>query len=431
MSPRRRVVFTSSGAICGAGVSVEAIWENVCNGESSIAPLRQWDATDWPVNVASEVHGVDKRTLVEDRKLHKMLSRTDMLGLYAAGQAIRQSGLLAHRDTLTPEQTRRFNDRSGVFAGSGGGTYNCNYDFFPLLTEAGGNMHTFGQELGNTVNPMWLLRNLPNNVLCHVGIGYGFKGTNACVTNQCVGGVSAVAEAANAIRENEADRAAVTGHDTAIDAETIVNFERVGLLARNAVRPFDADRDGTVLGEGAAAFVLETLEDATARGATILAEFLGAGSTTEATGVLDVRPDGEGVSHAIQLALEDAGLSPDNIGMVVAHANGTAASDASEVMALRTVFGGRIPPVTGFKWATGHTIAASGVIDLALGIRALQANRTPGIPTLRSLDPELAPFPVSATAQTPLTRTALLICRGFGGMNVALIVRASPGLSGP
>jgi 3-oxoacyl-[acyl-carrier-protein] synthase-1 len=260
-----------------------------------------------------------------------------------------------------------------------------------------------------------------------VGIRYGFKGTNACVTNQCVGGLSAVAEAAYAIREREADRAVVSGHDAPVDAETMVNFERVGLLSNEAVRPFDVDRDGTVLGEGAAAFTLETLDDARARGANIIAEFLGSGSTTEATGVLAIRPDGEGLTRAIQLALEDAEIKSGAIGMIVAHANGTSASDASEVMALREVFGTDIPPVTGFKWATGHTIAASGVIDLALAIQALVDNVAPGISTLRSLDPAFEPFPAVSTHQAPRSRTALIICRGFGGMNVVLIVGAAPG----
>ena len=288
----------------------------------------------------------------------------------------------------------------------------------------------FGQELGNTVNPMWLLRNLPNNVLCHVGIRYGFKGTNACVTNQCLGGIAAVAEAACALRDHEAERAVVAGHDAPIDAETLVNFNRVGLLARDAIRPFDARREGTVLGEGAAAVVLETLKDAHARGATVLGECLGSASTTEATGVLDVRPDGEGVVEAIRMALQEARLEPDAVGMIVAHANGTLQSDASEVRALRTVFGDRMPPVTGFKWALGHTIAASGIIDLTLTLRALAEQIVPGIPTLRALDPLLAPFPVSARAQKPVAPAALLICRGFGGMNLVMIVGPAPSGSG-
>lgn len=427
MNERPRIVFTGSGAICGAGHSVDAIWAAVLEGRSSIAPIRQWEAEAWPVGIAAEVHGINNRKLVEDRKLHKFLSRTDMLGLYATDQAVGQSGLVTHRESLSEDAMVRFNDRSGVFAGSGGGNYNYNYDFFPLLTESKGSMEVFGQELGNNVHPMWLLRILPNNVLCHVGIRYGFKGTNACVTNQCVGGISAVAEAANAVREDEADRAVVAGHDAPIDVETMVNFASVGLLSGNSLRPFDVDRDGTVLGEGAAAFMLETLDDAQARGADVIAEFLGSGSTTEATGVLGIRPDGDGVARAIQVALDDAGIDAGEVGMVVVHGNGTPASDASEVMALREVFGTDIPPVTAFKWATGHTIAASGAIDLALAIEALKHNIVPGIATLDSLDPAFGSFPASLTNQTPRSGTALVICRGFGGMNVVLIVGAAPG----
>jgi len=422
MRYKPRIVFTSSGAVCGAGLSTQEIWDSIQGDRSAIAPLRRWPAESWPVKVAAELHGVDNRTLVADRKVHKMLSRTDLLGLNAAGQAVAESGLLEYRESLAAEAVSHFNDRTGVFVGSGGGNYHNSYDFFPLLAESQGSMQAFGQQLGDIVNPMWLLRNLPNNVLCHVGIRYGFKGTNACVTNQCVGGISAVVEAAYALQAGEADRAVVAGHDAAIDVETMVNFHKVGLLATDTIRTFDAHREGTVLGEGAAAFVLETLERARARNANILGEFLGSGSTSEATGVLDIRPDGDGLVRAIQLAMEDAGLAPVDIGFVVAHGNGTHASDASEATALKTVFRDEIPPVTAFKWATGHTIAASGVLDLALALKALQHDVVPAIPTLRKLDPELAPFPAMASTQLPRGGRALVICRGFGGMNVVVIV---------
>ena len=367
---------------------------------------------------------MDNRALVEDRKLHKMISRTDLFGLFAAHQAVQQSGLLAYRDTLDDAATAQFNDRSGVFAGSGGGNYRSNYDFFPAMTAAAGDLQKFGDEFSATVNPMWLLRNLPNNVLCHVGIRHGFKGTNACITNQCVGGVLAVAEAAAALRDGEADRATVAGHDTPIEPETVCNYHQLGLLSRDAVRPFDRDRSGTVFGEGAAAVVLETVGGARARGATILGEFLGSGCVTEATGIVDIRPDGDGVSRAIELALADAGISAADVGLIVAHGNGTPASDASEAAAIQRVFGNNPPPVTGFKWAVGHLIAASGALDLVLALRALRERIVPGIATLNAVDPEFGALPVSAKPQTPRSDIALVICRGFGGMNVALLVRA-------
>jgi len=422
MSTSSRIVITGTGAVCGAGLTVDEIWEAVKTGRSAIAPISQWDSSGWPARNAGEVKA-DNRTLVPDRKLHKMISRTDLLGLYAADSAIQNSGLVQHRETLNEAAAAQFNDRSGVFVGSGGGSYGSGYDFFPLFTAAQGNLQTFGRELSSTVNPMWLLRNLPNNVLCHVGIRHNFKGTNACITNQCAGGVLAVAEAGEAIRTGEADRAVVVGHDAPVEPETVVYYHQLGLLSNETVRPFDRERGGTILGEGAAAIVLEAVTQATNRTANVLGEFLGSGCATEATGVLDIRPDGDGVSRAIELALKDAKISAGDVGMIVAHANGTRASDASETIAIKRVFGNDVPPVTGFKWAFGHLLAASGTIDLVLALTALRQKIVPAIPNLTP-DPDLIPFPVSSAPQKPRSDIAMVICRGFGGMNVVLIVRA-------
>jgi 3-oxoacyl-[acyl-carrier-protein] synthase I len=425
MKSSPRIVITGLGAVCGAGLTLETIWDAIQSGKSAVAPISQWDATRWPVRQAAEVTGVSDTTLVSDRKLHKFLSRTDRFGLYAADQALQQSGLIAHREQIDPASVALFNDRSGVFVGSGGGAYQNNYDFFPALTAARGDLQTFGREIESCVNPMWLLTRLPNNVLCYVGIRHAFKGTNACITNQCVGGAVAVAEAAAAIRSGEADRAVAAGHDAPIEPETVLHYHELGLLTQDALRPFDRARSGTVFGEGAASLVLEKETDARARQAHVRGEFLGAGCTTEATGIVAVRPDGDGLSRAIELALADAELAPGRVGLVVAHGNGTRASDASEAMAIRRVFGESPPPVTAFKWALGHTIAASGVLDLLLALTALDQGVVPGIATLECLDPELAPFPVSRSPRNPRSDVALVLSRGFGGMNVALLVRSS------
>ena len=429
MNESRRIAITGCGAACGAGLTIEAIWSALLNGRSAIKEIRGWEASRWPARLAAEVAGVDNRTLVEDRKLHKTLSRTDLFGLYAANSAIQQSGISAHRDSLSAEAVARFNDRSGVFAGSGGGNYRSSYDFFPLLTLAEGDLQKFGRELGETVHPMWLLKILPNNVVCHVGIRHSFKGTNACITNQCVGGAMAVAEAASALRADEADRAVAVGHDTPLEPETLFYYHCLGLMAQDTVQPFGRGRSGTVFGEGAAAVVLEVMEDARARQAAILGEFLGSGCTTEATGIVDLRADGDGLCRAIQIALADAGIAPAAVGMIVAHGNGTPASDASEARALRRVFGDSLPPVTGFKWLFGHLIAASSVLDLVLAVTALSEGIVPGIATLNSLDPEIAPFTASPAPQQPRTDIALVLCRGFGGMNTALVIRGAASAS--
>jgi 3-oxoacyl-[acyl-carrier-protein] synthase-1 len=416
------VLITGLGAVCGAGLNLDALWDAIQNGRSGIRPMAQWDANKWPVRVAAEV-AADNRTLVADRKLHKILSRTDMFGLYAADAAIQQSGLLTHREKLDAAATTVFNDRTGVYSGAGGGNYRSNYEYFPLMTTARGELQTFGQELSSSVNPMWLLKNLPNNVLCHVGIRHGFKGTNGCVTNQCVGGVMALAEAAAAVGAGEADRVIAVGHDTPFEPETVLHYHRLGLLSEDTLRPFDARRSGTIFGEGAGCVVIESAEQAETRGAVVLGEFLGSGCVSEATGILDVRPDGDGVKRTIEFALKEAGISPRDVGMIVAHGNGTRASDASEAHGIRSVFDSNVPPVTGFKWALGHSIAASGMLDLALALMALRANVVPGISTLDAVDSEIAPFPVSREPQKPRSNIALIICRGFGGMNVAVLVR--------
>lgn len=421
---KEKIVFTGSGLVCGSGATVEEVWDRLEKGETSVAPFTQFDGEKWPVKVAAEVQQ-DNRFLVSDRKLHKTISRTDMCGIYAAESAIERSGLLSFREGLAEEKVDVFNDRTGLIVGSGGGNYTSNYDYFPLITEAKGELPAFGRELANLVTPMWLLQNLPNNVLCHVGIRGQFKGTNACITNQCVGGVLAVAEAASAIWNGEADRVVAAGHDCPFEPEMVYYYYKLGLMSGETPRPFDAKRNGTVFGEGAGAVVLEREIDARERGAKVLGEFLGFGCCGEAAGILDLAPDGDGVERAINEALLDAGVSASEVGVICAHGNGTPASDLTESMGIRRVFGDSIPPVTGFKWAYGHLIAASGIVDLVMTLEMLKQEVIPGIPTLREVDPSMQPFPVSRAAAKPRSGVAVVICRGFGGMNVALVVKAA------
>jgi 3-oxoacyl-(acyl-carrier-protein) synthase len=252
-----RIVITGTGAVCGAGDNPGAILATLAEGRSAIRPIEQWDTTAWPCRIAAEIPAFNPRSMVDDRKLHKLVRRTDLVGLYAAGKALEASGITAHRDALDQAAAAAYSDRSGVYVGSGGGNYQNQYDFFPLLAEAKGDIRAFGRELTNVVNPMWLLRTLPNNVLGHLGIRYVLKGSNACITNHSVGGALAIIEAAEGLRAGECDRAVAVGHETPIEPQYVIFYHRLGLLSERAVLPFDARRDGILFGEGAGAVVLE------------------------------------------------------------------------------------------------------------------------------------------------------------------------------
>ena len=271
---------------------------------------------------------------------------------------------------------------------------------------------------------MWLLRTLPNNVLGHIGIKHGFKGANACITNHSVGGALAVIEALEALRTGEADRAVAVGHDTPIEPQMVLYYQRLGLLAADALRPFDARRDGSLFGEGAGALVLETEASAAARDATVLGEVLGGGVRVRRRWAsLAIRDDGDGLARAIRAgARRRAARAARDVGMIVAHGNGTPA--------VRRVGSGgdphassatAPPPVTAFKWAFGHLIAAAGILETVLALAALRQRTScrasrrsrSSIPTARAC----ACPPRAADAASDV---ALILCRGFAATNAAL-----------
>ena len=424
MPDARSVVITGMGALCAVGRTPDEMLAALGDGRSGLGPIRGWDASAWPTRVAAEIPDLDLRKLVKDRKLLKLIRRTDVFGLNAAAQALDASGLIEWRDALPADAMPAVNDRIGLYVGSGGSLCEDQYDYFPLISESDNQLSAFGEQLSATVSPMWLLRSLPNNVLCHVGILHGLKGANACITNHGVSGMLAIFEATEGLRTGEADRAVAVGHDAPIAPQNVLYYHRMGLFSRDALRPFDAARNGSLFGEGAGALVLETRAAASERGAPVLGEVLGGGYASEATGLAAIRDDGDGVERAIRAALDDAGLAPNDVGMVVAHGNGTRASDASEAAAFARVFGISMPPVTGFKWSFGHLLAAAGAVEVVVALRALHAGVVPGIATLDTLDPACAGLTVSRAATRPRSDVGLVISRGFGGTTAALLVRA-------
>jgi len=420
-----RIVITGTGAVCGAGRDPAGIVDALLAGRSAVAPIAGWDSTRWPRRFAAEVADYNGNELLGDRKLMKLVRRSDVFGIYAGSKAVVQAAFTPYRDALDEAAAAEFADQTGCYVGSGGGAYNVNYDYFPLMAAAQGSMERFGRELPDTVNPMWLLRTLPNNVLCHVGIRHGLKGPNACITNHSVSGMLAVIEGALALREGEAQRVVAVGHDAPIEPQTLLYYHRAGLIAQDTLRPFDARHDGSLLGEGAAALVLETAASAAARGATVLGEYLGGGDASDGEGILAIRADGDGPARAIEAALADAGLVPADVGMIVAHGNGTPQSDASEAAALRRVFGAAMPPVTAFKWSTGHLLAASGILDVAVGLEALRRRVVPAVATFAAAAAGCDGVAVSPAVQAARSDVVLVVCRGFGGTNAALLLRAA------
>ncbi|MGO9059650.1 MAG: beta-ketoacyl-[acyl-carrier-protein] synthase family protein [Candidatus Binataceae bacterium] len=424
------IAVTGTGAICSAGTTPEQIYRTLCAGQTAFAPLGQWDSSSWPAPLAGGVESLDPAAIFEDRKLLKALQRlhrTDLLGLLAASRAVQAARIVEYRRAFDEPEQQIFNERTAVHTGGGGVAYHYQYDFLPALAASGGELHAFGEKLGATVNPTWLLQALPNNVLCYLGIAYGFKGPNSCITNHSVSGMMAIIEAFHTLRAGEADRAVAVGHDSPIEPEAILNLYRLGLVTTDLIRPFDNARSGCLLGEGAAALTLEAPAATQARGAHVIGTILGGGVTTEASGVLGIRADGNGEAHAIELALDDAGISPGDVGLIAAHGNGTVNSDQSEAAALSGIFGSDMPPVTAFKWAFGHTMAAAGALDTVIALSCLRAGYAPGIATLREIDPRCRPLPVSSVGARPRSDIALVLSRGFGGMSAALVIKASAG----
>ena len=414
------VVITGYGCLTASGADTEATWRAVLAGESGIRQAETWDSSGWPYRLAGEIKAYSPRELVADRKLLKFITRQDVIGLNAVTQAVAHSKIIEHRDGLADPTF--FNDRTGVFVGSPATKYRSQHDYLSPLAKAEGDPWEFGARAMEDVHPMWLLRALPNNVLAYAGIQYGFKGANANVTAHGISGSQAIAEACRYLRDGAIDRAIVVGYDSASELEALPYYASVGLLSSRGLRPFDRNRDGTVLGEGAGALFVESRDEAERRGAKIYGEVLGSSVVSEAEGVLSVREDGAGVSRAIRLALEDSGKRPDEIGMISAHANGTRVSDASEARAFVDVFGASAIPVTGFKWSLGHTIAASGVIESILTLLCLADGRVPGIPTLEELSPDCEGVNVSAAEQKPRSSVGIVVSRAFAGLNSCIVL---------
>lgn len=424
MSDLTRVFVTGIGALSASGMNVETMWEAILAGETGIAETESSDISTWSHRLGGELKDYKPAKMLPERKLLKAISRQDVLGISAAMQAIEDSQILPYRDDL--KNATAFNEKTGVFVGSPGNKYYQQYDFLPLMAKTQNNMQAFGAELMGEVHPMWLLRILPNNVLAYTGMTYGFKGANHNVVNHATGGMQALLEAYHAIQSGQADRIVVVAYDVGTDLQASFYYERLGLLSAQHLKPFDAAHDGTILAEGAAALVLESKASAEARGAATYAEITGGFARTESSGLFSIEASGDALTHVLRQTLEAQHLISDNLAFIIAHANGNPKSDISEARAISRIQGERAVPVTGFKWAMGHTLCTSGLMDAVLAAQALKTRTLPGIANLTTPAASCETLNLGSDTRTLNTDTkkhALLINRGFGSMNVALLMK--------
>lgn len=422
MHDNKRVFITGLGAVTAVGHSAEQSWQAIKEGKNGIAKISQWDLGDWPACLGGEIKDLPVNKLLPERKLAKVISRQDAFGLIAVREAIEHSELLSYRDSLADPVY--FNDQTAVYVGSPGNKYCQQYDFLPLLAQAKGKLSQFGVNLFNVVHPMWLLRILPNNVLAYTGISYGFKGPNHNFTNHGVGGSQAILEAYNAIKTGQIQRAVVVAYDLGIEPQSLFYYDKLGLISYDNLSPFDAKHNGTILADGAGAIILESEASANARQAKCYSELVAGFAATEGESLFNIDREGKELASLLSRVLAAANMRREEIDLIVGHGNGNPKSDDSEIAALQKIFGNAELSLTAFKWAFGHTISASGMLDLIFTNYALNEQCIPGVANFQQ--PALCQnFNISAETRYPgKLNTVLMINRGFAAMNACMLVRS-------
>ncbi len=402
---QRRVVITGMGAVSALGLGAEALWRGMVEARSGIADLVQPDAEfELRMKVVAAVPGFEPSAHFASSKL-TLLDRVSQFALVAAREAVAQAGL-----DFTSEGRGA---RTAVVVGTGiGGELTRDEQSRRLYRERAERTH-----------PLAIVRLMPNAPASQISMEFGLTGPTFAVSSACASSNHAIAQAALMVRHGLADCALTGGSEACLGYTAIRAWEAMRVVADDTCRPFCAQRRGLVLGEGAAIFVLETLEHARERGATILAELAGFGMTADATDI--VMPSADGAAAAMRLALIDAGMALEAIDYINAHGTGTQANDATETRAIRAVFGPHADclAVTSTKAVHGHALGAAGALELVAVIRALQDSVVP--PTANFIDPDpacdLDYVPNSARSQ-PI-HGALSNSFAFGGLNAVLALR--------
>ena len=412
----RRVVVTGLGCVTPLGVDVASTWEGATTGRSGVRLIDRFDASEFSARFAGQLPGdvsVDGLPSKEARRLDLVI----LFALAAAQEAIRDAGVV-----VTPTS----GERMGVAIGTGIGGVQTLFEGYKALASGG----------PRRVSPFVIPMSICNMAAGYVAIRNGLRGPNLCHVSACTSGSHSIGESARLIERGDADVMLAGGSEAAATQVALAGFGAMRALStRNqapaaASRPFDQGRDGFVIGEGAAVLVLEELEHARARGATIRGFVLGYGTTCDAAHVASPTEDAEGAQRCMRLALADAELSPADVDYLNAHATSTPAGDPAEARAIRAVFGPHVDrvAVSSTKSMTGHLLGAAGALEALLCIRALETGILPPTINLEQPDPECALDHIANKARHVRARIALSNSFGFGGSNATLVLgRADAG----
>jgi 3-oxoacyl-[acyl-carrier-protein] synthase II len=425
---RRRVVVTGIGSINPMGHDVETVWTGLKESNSGVGYTSIFDASRFPTCISAEVKNWDVSKMGEDPAHWKSRGRHSRFAVGAAKQAVDSSGILDF--DIDPI-------RLGVYLGSGEGNQDFN-SFTRMMTAAlRGDELDLGQftKAGlETLDPVVELEQEPNMPAGHVASMFNAQGPNMNCLTACAASSQAIGEATEMIRRGDADAMISGGTHSMIHPFGVTGFNLLTALStRNdeptkASRPFDRLRDGFVLGEGAAMVVLEELENARRRGAQIFGEILGYGSTADAYRITDIHPEGRGAISCMRMAIQDAGLDPENIDYVNAHGTSTTVNDRVETRACKVVFGDEAAnvPVSSTKSMMGHLIAAAGVTEMIVCLMAIRDNVLPPTINYENPDPECDLDYVPNEAREAQCKYALNNSFGFGGQNITLVVGGPP-----
>jgi 3-oxoacyl-[acyl-carrier-protein] synthase II len=410
MLSARRVVVTGIGLVTPLGIGLEKTWKALCAGESGIARITRFDPTDYPTQIAGEVKDFDPAAFIEKKEIKKM----DLFIHFAVGAA-----QLAAEDAglkVTSENA----ERVGVYIGSGIGGLSSIETYHKVLQDKG----------PDRVSPFFIPMTIINLASGQVAIRLGAKGPNSCAVTACATGNNCIGDAFRLIQRGDADVMVAGGAEAAVTPLGVAGFGAARALSRRndeptrASRPFDRDRDGFVLGEGAGVLVLEELEVATRRGARIYVEIVGYGMTADAYHITAPPDNGEGAVRCMELVIRDAGVAKEDIGYINAHGTSTFA-DKVETMAIKQVFGEhayRIP-VSSTKSMTGHLLGAAGGIEAAFSVLAIHRSLLPPTINLEHPDPECDLDYVPGRARETSVHVVLSNSFGFGGVNACLLFK--------